>query len=85
MKTVLTTGLTPERSKQVRDEFQHSPAFRERLISVLNGKKDSLRSECIAKTSYDTPSWPYLQADCNGYERAIKEIISLLESKNDDF
>ena len=83
MKTSLTSGLSPELTKQVTQEFIGSYALRERLISVLNGKKDSLRSEVRSKTSYDKPSWAYFQADVNGYERAISEVISLLESKND--
>lgn len=85
MKTVLTAGLNEEVKKQVRAEFIGSPVFRERLIAVLNGKKESLRSNVLSKSSYENPSWAYLQADSNGYERAINELISLLESKNSDF
>lgn len=85
MKTSLVSGLTKEKAEQVRAEFMHSPAFRDRLIDVLNVKKESLRSEVTAKTSYDSPSWAYFQADANGFERAINEIISLLKSKNSDF
>jgi len=82
MKTILTAGITKEQSEIVTKEFQQCPAFRERLIAVLNGKKESLRSEATSKTSYDKPSWGYFQADANGYERAISEVISLLLSKN---
>lgn len=84
MKTILTTGLDPQTVKEIRAEFIGSAALRERLIDVLNGKKDSLRSECISKQSYESPSWGFLQADCNGYERAMNEIISLLMSKKDE-
>ena len=81
MKTSLTAGLDEEHASNVVDEFIHSPVLRERLIAVLNGKKASFRSETMSKTSYDKPNWAYLQADCNGYERAIDELISLLSSK----
>ena len=83
MKTALTAGLDPQKTKEVRTEFIGSVALRERLIDVLNGKKDSLRSECTSKQSYESPSWGFLQADCNGYERAMNEIISLLIELNE--
>lgn len=81
MKTSLTAGLTKEQTEIVTKEFISSLALRERLIAVLNGKKESLRSEATSKTSYDNPSWAYFQADANGYERAINEVVSLLSSK----
>lgn len=84
MKTILTSGLDPQKAKEVRTEFIGSVALRERLIDVLNVKKESLRSDCISKLSYESPSWGYMQADCNGYERAINEVISLLMSKKDE-
>lgn len=81
MKTVITSGLTDERKRQVTQEFIGSPAFRECLIAVLNGKKASFRSIVTSKDSYSIPNWAYLQADAIGYERAIDEVISLLMSK----
>lgn len=78
MKTSLTAGLKPDQKTIVTQEFIASKAFRERLIAVLDGKKDSLRKEVVSKTSYDSPAWAYLQADAIGYERAISEVISLL-------
>lgn len=84
MKTSLIAGLNEEQARIIKEEFSHTPALRERLIAVLNGKKASFRSEAMSKTSYDKPNWAYLQADCNGYERAIEEVISLLSSKKDE-
>jgi hypothetical protein len=83
MKTIITAGLSKVQSEEVTREFNQSAVLRERLIDVLNGKKESLRSEVRSKTSYDSPSWAFFQADSNGYERAISEMISLLSSKND--
>lgn len=31
-----------------------------------------------ALSSYDKPAWSEFQADANGYERALKEILSLI-------
>lgn len=78
MKSILVSGSNEEINKQISQEFVGSKALRERLIAVLDGKKASLRQEVISKTSYDSPSWAYLQADAIGYERALSEVISLL-------
>lgn len=29
--------------------------------------------------NYDTPNWAYRQADRNGYDRAIRHVIKLIE------
>jgi hypothetical protein len=81
MKTNITAGLTKAQAEEITREFNQSSLLRERLIAVLDGKKESLRSEVRSKTSYDSPSWAYFQADAIGYERAISEVISLLMSK----
>lgn len=78
MKTSLANTPNEELNRQITQEFIASKAFRERLIAVLDGKRASLRKDTIARTSYDSPSWAYVQADNNGYERAISEVISLL-------
>lgn len=81
MKTLITNGLAKDKAEEVRREFNASGILRDRLIDVLNVKKESLRSEARSKSSYDNPSWAFFQADANGYERAISEVISLLSSK----
>ncbi len=47
----------------------------ERLAEILHD-----RVEADAKSSkddYDSPSWPYRQADKVGYARAMREVIDL--------
>lgn len=34
--------------------------------------------ELTSLSDYDSPSWAYRQADKNGYNRAMKEVMSLL-------
>lgn len=82
MKTTWTAGLKEQEKKEVVEDFKASPALRARLTHLLTKKIDSERSSALAKTSYDSPSWAYLQADTNGYERALREVISLLEEKD---
>ena len=83
MKTVWTSGLTPEQKKEMTSAFTSAGFLRERLSGILEDKIETNRTASISKTSYDNPNWAYLQADAVGYERAMKEIISLLLSKKD--
>lgn len=83
MKTVWTSGLTLEQKKEMTSAFTSAGLLRERLSGILEDKIETNRNGVVSKTSYDNPNWAYLQADAVGYERAIKEIISLLLSKKD--
>lgn len=83
MKTVWVSGLKPEQKQEMTSAFNSAGLLRERLKDVLEGKIDTNRNGSVSKTSYDNPNWAYLQADAVGYERAMKEIISLLLSKKD--
>ncbi len=84
MKTSLTNGLNEELAANVEQEFRQSGLLRERLTILLRSKVDTVRIEARSKKTYENPSWAYFQADANGYERAIFELISLLSSKNDE-
>lgn len=50
----------------------------ERLEQILHEKK----TEVVLSTDYDNPSWAYKQADRNGYERALTEVINLINVKD---
>ncbi len=81
MKTVWTKGLNDERIKELRSDFLSSHYLRERLTEICNDKIKSLRTEVTSKDKYGSPAWPYVQADSIGYERALGEIISLIENE----
>lgn len=83
MKTSITNGLNEELAANVEQEFKQSGLLRERLTTILRNKMETVRIEARSKKTYESPSWPYFQADANGYERAISELISLLSSKSD--
>lgn len=82
MKTVITTGLSPEKKKDVESSFNAAKAFRERLTVILQKKADDSRSNS-RKKDYSDASWAYSQADAIGYERALFQVISLLDSGKD--
>ena len=78
MKTSWVSGLEPDAKKQMEDYFKSSPILRERLAYILENKAKNIRSVNLAVKQFESPSWAYKQADRNGYERAIAEIIELI-------
>lgn len=78
MKSNLTAGLEPQQKEEVVASFKASGLIRERLTTILEKKIQSSKTNKVSVETYSNPSWAYLQADANGYERAIKEVISLL-------
>lgn len=79
MKTSWTSH-TKEKDLQeeIKRSFDASIVMRKRLIEMLRAKQESSWNASSSKDGYDNPNWAYLQADARGYERAIKEILSLL-------
>jgi hypothetical protein len=61
--------------------FLEARLVRKRLIQVLEEKRQSVQNERLSKEDYGSNSWAYKQADLNGYERGINELISLLEEE----
>jgi hypothetical protein len=79
MKTVWTKGLTPEQTVELKKDFVGAVILRKRLQELLDEKARLSREASISKDAYTNPNWAYLQADARGYERALNEIVSLLE------
>lgn len=52
----------------------------ERLTELLNEKEQELDNN-RSISSYSSPAWPYLQADTNGSERALKFVKRLIDLK----
>lgn len=79
MKVSWFKGLTKLEKADVESAFKESAYLRKRLKEVLENKSDELRRKVRSEVAYDNPNWAYLQADAVGYERAISDIISLIE------
>lgn len=79
MKTSWTKGLDEVSSEDIRGAFKASLLLRKRLKHLLLDKMDASNKNCRAKLSYDNPNWALLQADQRGYERALHELIELVE------
>ena len=79
MKTALTKGLVGEARLEMEREFNASSLLRKRLTALLLEKVSTKRTQRISEEEYASPSWAFKQADAVGYERALREVLSLLE------
>lgn len=79
MKRSLTVGLEPSEAKIVEAEYLSSPVMRNRLKTLLIKKQETMRKSRLSDDTYASPNWVGLQADAVGYQRAIDEIIALIE------
>lgn len=79
MKSKWLAGLSDQEKEDLKASIiAASPAFK-RLKTLLEGKYDESRTSQLKRDTYDKAAWPYYQADCNGYQRAIQEMINLIE------
>lgn len=79
MKSKWLAGLSDQEKQDIKASIQAAiPAFK-RLSKLLEGKYDESRTAQLKRDAYDKVQWPYYQSDCNGYQRAIQEMIKLIE------
>jgi hypothetical protein len=78
---MLTNGLSPADKKQVEDSLNSNEVLLKQIYKVLKDKIKSSREEQQSKSAFMNAAWPYLQADANGYQRAISEILTLLQPR----
>lgn len=67
------------KTKEDRDTVKQDIALAhnafKRLSDILQRRhKDN------SSTDYDKSSWPFLQADNNGYNRALTEVLNLIKA-----
>lgn len=79
MKKSWIAGLDKDESEEMRGMYLSSLRLRQRLHTLVEDKISSSYTTALTKSSYDNPNWALLQADHRGYERALHEILSLLE------
>ncbi|AXH71949.1 MAG: putative hypothetical protein [Podoviridae sp. ctbj_2] len=79
MKKSWTLGLSPIKRDEIIQEYHGSATVRRRLVEMLKEKKDAAQEKSLKENAYGSPNWGFLQADSVGYQRAITEIIDLIE------
>jgi len=68
----------PEEKERFKKYVQNNRTLLERLSSILDSWEKQLTSEELSQKSYDSPSWAYEQADCNGYRRCLRDVQKIL-------
>lgn len=80
MKTAWTAGTKDaERNKEIRASFAAGLVLRKRLKELLMRKIEASLKARSLEEGYDSPNWALKQADASGYERAMREVLSLIE------
>lgn len=64
------------KDKEAKDNFERllrgNVVVNQRLVALL---KEKITTSKVS--DYDSPSWAYRQADQNGYNRALQDIVEL--------
>lgn len=68
-----------EERQRVEQDFALAYNAFERLTDILRRKTKTDTSF----SDYEVANWAYLQADKNGYNRALKEILNLINQKEE--
>ena len=74
MQVIWTKGLKGEDKKKRTEEIKSYKNAFDALQEILEEEKST--------PDYDCPSWSHKQADQNGYNRAIREVIKLITIKD---
>ncbi len=82
MKIRWKQGLEPQQQLDLESFYKDSKVIRGRLTAMLRDIIEEKRAASVASATYDNPNWAYLQADRVGYERAIRDVIELINEKD---
>lgn len=83
MKTSLIKGLNADDAQEIKGLFIQALRLRRQLTKVIEEKITDNATGRLSRTRFEEPSWAYYQADANGYERALKEVISILSDEKE--
>lgn len=71
--TWLRGAITEEEKQHVEQMFRNATTFRYALRDILDNKKKDLTN-----TNYTSPAWACEQADRLGYNRALNDVLKLI-------
>lgn len=80
MRTEWTRDCPDDATKQERrDMVKSARPTLDVLRKILRTKLEEQEAAAFATSAYDSPSWPYLQADKNGRMALLKDLIDLVD------
>lgn len=75
MKTIWFMDLPKDQQDGFKKQVNSAKDVLEKLELIIQGKM----KEVTLSEDYDNPSWAYKQADRNGYNRALTEVLNILK------
>lgn len=77
-KAKLSSHLKGAEKQELISRYKANKDLFDRVIHLLELRKESARKTQISNSSYEQPAWSERQADLNGYQRALDEIKTLI-------
>lgn len=75
MKTIWFMDLPKAQQEGFKRQVSSAKDVLEKLEEIVKTKM----KEVVLSEDYDNPSWAYKQADRNGYNRALTEVLNILK------
>lgn len=77
--TLWFKGVPESEKEELETLILRNNILLEQLTKVVKSKVKKPK-----KTDYDNPNWAYHRADMDGYNRALTEILSLVDLQGED-
>lgn len=74
---------TPEKKQEFEKSLRNDVLVMTRLKGILDKHLEVIKEKEASLSSYDSPSWPYLQAHLNGKKDEIQKLLQLLNFLKD--
>lgn len=70
------------KTKEDKDSVRQTILSNQESLLRLESILESLLKETSTSTDYDSPSWAYKQADRIGYNRALNQVLDIINLDN---
>lgn len=70
------------KTKEDKDSVRQTILSNQESLLRLESILESLLKETPTSTDYDSPSWAYKQADRIGYNRALNQVLDIINLDN---
>lgn len=78
LATTWTSHVSGKEKEELLKTLSRSSTHMTVLKRILEQKVEALENKSLSVSTYDSPNWPYIQADTVGAIRELKKIIELI-------
>lgn len=83
LNTELLVGIPDDKKKEFEQTLRASTTLLETMHRVLKKRLTTIHLDEARATDYDSPAWPFKQANRNGRYAAYQELLALFTFKKD--